>query len=82
MLNFEEIEDCFPEHGALCAADGRITVSAQWLHDFAYKVAEKERKACAKVCEARVPPDARHGTTDVEDESRACADAIRLRSNV
>jgi len=41
-----------------------------------------EREACAKLCESRVPPDARHGTTDVEDESRACAEAIRMRSNV
>lgn len=49
MLNFEEIEDCFPEHGALCATDGRVTVSAQWVHDFAHKVAVKEREECANI---------------------------------
>ena len=40
---------------------------------------QQEREACAKICESRVPPDARHGTTEVEDESRACAEAIRMR---
>ena len=35
-LNFENIENCFPEDG--CHArkeDGALVVSAQWLHDFA-----------------------------------------------
>jgi hypothetical protein len=78
MLNFEKIEDCFPEHGALCAVDDRITVSAQWLHDFAHAVAQKEREACAIVCVT---------LWDLRDDERArmhagkCANAIRKRSN-
>lgn len=44
MLSFEEIEDCFPEHGATSEANG-ILCSAQWLHDFARAVAAKEREA-------------------------------------
>ena len=51
IINFDAIEDCFPEHGALCAVDGRVTVSAQWLHDFASAVAAKEREACAQAAE-------------------------------
>lgn len=48
MLSFDEIEDCFPQWGGT-TDDGTMICSAQWLHDFAKSVAEKEREACAKV---------------------------------
>ncbi len=79
MLDFEEIEDCFPERGALCAIDGRVSVSAQWLHDFAHKVAEKEREACAAIAETFLWWET-DGCGD--DEANVfIAKAIRMRSN-
>ena len=72
MLNFDEIEDCFPERGALCAIEGRITVSAQWLHDFARAVAAKEREECAAICD-------RFAGRDMH--LAECAGAIRMRSS-
>lgn len=44
---------------------------------FAYLVAEREREACAKVCDSR-PLPVLHGCEDLE--ARACAAAIRARS--
>lgn len=76
MLDFEQIEDCFPEGGALCAVDGRVTVSAQWLHDFAHAVAGKEREACAKVCDLVREENCYEGS-----QAGDCADRIRMRSN-
>lgn len=78
MLYFDEIEDCFPDLGAFCAIDGRATVSAQWLHDFAHAVAAKERDECAKLCDEPL-------SLDEELRHRSwweCAAAIRERSNV
>jgi len=49
MLNLEKIEEYFPSQGALCAAGDRITVSSQWLHDFARNVAAAEREACGEI---------------------------------
>ena len=51
MLTFNEIEDCFPEHGGT-TDDGAMICSAQWLHDFAHAVAAKEREACANIAES------------------------------
>ena len=52
MLSFEEIEDCFPEGAESdMPRSGKTLVSAQWLHDFAHAVAEKEREACAKLAD-------------------------------
>jgi len=42
-MTFDEIEDCFPDGGIYETDDGAgITTSAQWLHDFARNVANKE----------------------------------------
>jgi hypothetical protein len=46
MLSFDEIEDCFPEGGHTDNMTGKMCVSAQWLHDFAYLIAAKERERC------------------------------------
>ena len=40
MLTTEEIENLFPE-GASSTDDGHIQVTAQWLHEFAFKVYEQ-----------------------------------------
>ena len=38
-LNFEQIEDCFPEKGCYSRKeDGALVTSAQWLHDFAHAI--------------------------------------------
>lgn len=48
MLTFDEIEDCLPDEVAFSYdEDGRIIVSAQWLHAFAQAVAKKEREKAA-----------------------------------
>lgn len=46
MLSFDEIEDCFPEGGYSDQVTGKTCVSAQWLHDFAQAIAERERERC------------------------------------
>lgn len=41
-LDFDSIEDCFPEHGGYCDNEtGGIVVSAQWLHDFARAIEKR-----------------------------------------
>ena len=70
MLNLEKIEKHFPKQGALCAVGDRITVSSQWLHDFARNVAEAEREACADIAE-------NFSTSDGYE----IAHNIRMRSN-
>lgn len=83
MLNFDEIEDCFPEHGAFCLVDGRVAVSAQWLHDFAHAVAAKERMACSIAAEAEkleCPTDS-EGDQAYDTAIEHVAKAIRMRSN-
>lgn len=42
-LTFAEIEECFPE-GGHSNDDGSVTVSAQWLHDFAHAILEARVK--------------------------------------
>lgn len=39
-VDFDAVECCFPE-GGIAATDGSVTVSAQWLHDFAHNVLAK-----------------------------------------
>jgi hypothetical protein len=73
MLSFEEVENCFPD-GGLSGSDG-ISVSAQWLHNFAQAVAAQERESCAKACEAV-------DSFDYDDPNATFAVAIRKRSNV
>jgi len=53
----------------LCASDNLLA--------FAALVAQNEREACAKVCEAR---DLGHGNRE-DAEARRCAKAIRARSD-
>lgn len=77
MLSFDEIEDCCPDGEPLCGPDGRVTISGQWLHDFAHAVAAKEREACARVCE-NLP---RKFRTEFDKVSDDCAVEIRKRSN-
>lgn len=56
-MDFDEIEDCFP-NGALCHEEtGKTLVSAQWLHDFARAIAEAQRKrTLAAIYNRRVTP--------------------------
>ena len=76
MLSFDEIEDCCPDGEPLCGPDGRVTVSGQWLHDFAHAVAAKEREACAKLCESEADEAKYNG---VEAACLRIADDIRKR---
>ena len=78
MLSFDEIEDCFPEGGSTDNVTGKILVSAQWLHDFAHKIASKEREECANECEYFASKE------EIKFSDGAylqCAQAMRKRSN-
>lgn len=51
-MDFDQIEDCFPGgDGAVSQDDGRLGVTAQWLHDFARNVAAAEREECAAIAD-------------------------------
>jgi hypothetical protein len=55
--------------------NGFWTITQEELERFAARVAEAEREACAKVCDARYT-----GDNNREDmEARRCAAAIRAR---
>ena len=40
-LSMEEIEDCFPDNGCNGTINGKLEVSAQFLHDFANEIIKK-----------------------------------------
>ena len=56
-------------------------VDTEELETFAKKVAEKEREACARVCETlwNTPPNGM--ATEEEAYGKECATAIRARGN-
>lgn len=88
MLTFDEIEGCMPD-GAHAAIDddgnetGFTFVSAQWLHDFAHRVAAAEREACKADCRQVARDWAKYGPLAViETAALACCEAIDERSNV
>ena len=84
-------EHCFERFAALVAAAEREKVAAwmrsksyatghgdtteDLLKELEWQVAEREREACAKVCDARVIGD--HNRED--QEAKRCAEAIRAR---
>lgn len=80
-MTFDEIESCFPDGGT--DHDGKITVSAQWLHDFAANLQKIESNATLERMRLRLDhADAQSNQlAEVLDENERLRRAIREIDN-